>query len=88
MTDLIGWAASALLFSTMAAQTIKQWRSGAVAGVSKLLFVGQLLASILFTVYSVLKSDTVFIVVNSFMIANALLGLWVDRRNRARQPPK
>lgn len=86
MTDLIGWLASLLLFSTMAAQTLKQWRSGSVAGVSKMLFVGQFSASLLFTAYSVLKGDTVYIVVNAFMILNALLGLWVDRRNRTRQP--
>lgn len=87
MTDLIGWIASTLLFATMAAQTLKQWQSGAVGGVSKLLFIGQFAASLLFTAYSVLKDDTVYIVVNVFMLANALVGLWVDRRNRAQQPP-
>jgi len=85
MTDLIGWAASALLFISMAAQVIKQWRSGTVAGVSSFLFLGQFTASLLFLTYSVLQGDRVFIVVNAFMLANALIGLWVDRRNRSRQ---
>lgn len=89
MTDIIGWLASALLLTTMATQVVKQWQSGAVAGVSKMLFVGQLAASILFTIYSLLKSDLVFLVVNGFMIANAVIGLWIDQHNRAakaRQP--
>ena len=85
MSDWIGWTASVLLFVTMASQVRKQWVSEAVAGVSQWLFIGQLGASVLFILYSALKKDHVFVVVNSVMVANALLGLWVDRRNRARQ---
>lgn len=81
-TDLIGWLAATLLLLTMGTQVKKQWTSGAVAGVSKGLFAGQLAASLLFTTYSVMKSDTVFIAVNSFMVLNALAGLWIDQRNR------
>lgn len=88
MSEWIGWTASALLFLAMASQVRKQWTSEAVAGVSPLLFVGQFGASALFIVYSALKHDAVFLVVNSVMAANALLGLWVDRRNRARQVAK
>lgn len=82
MTDWIGWTASILLLLTLGSQIVKQWRSGAIAGVSPFLFVGQLIASVLFTAYSVFQGDAVFIAVNAAMVLNGLLGLIVDRRNR------
>jgi len=88
MSDWIGWTASALLFVATASQVRKQWTSEAVAGVSPLLFVGQFAASILFIVYSAMKHDAVFLMVNLLMAANGLIGLWVDRRNRALQSSK
>ena len=85
MTDAIGWVAAALLLLTMSSQVWKQWKSGEVSGVSKFLFLGQLLASGLFALYSLLKSDAVFTVVNSFMVISAVLGYCVDQRNRRTQ---
>lgn len=85
MTLAIGWTASALLLATMVAQVWRQWQSGKVAGVSKLLFVGQFAASSLFLAYSVLKDDAVFVAVNAFMVVNALVGIAVDARNRRLQ---
>lgn len=82
MTDWIGWIASLLLLATIASQVRTQWRSHSASGVSPVLFIGQLLASILFTVYSVLKDDPVFIAVNALMVLNALVGFCIDRRNR------
>lgn len=85
MTLALGWTASALLLMTMIAQVWRQWQSGKVAGVSKLLFVGQFSASLLFLAYSVLQDDAVFVAVNAFMVANALVGMLVDARNRRLQ---
>jgi hypothetical protein len=68
------------------AQIVRQWRQGTSKGVSRWLFVGQLLASALFVVYSVMLGDAVFIVTNSVMAgaAGAGLGLvtWHRRRGR------
>jgi uncharacterized protein with PQ loop repeat len=83
MTDAIGWAASLLLLGTLVNQVVRQWRTGAVSGVSPYLFVGQTGASLSFTIYSVLKGDAVFIVTNSLLLLNAIVGLMIDRRNRA-----
>lgn len=83
MTDAIGWAASLLLLGTLVNQVVRQWRTGAVSGVSPYLFVGQTAASLGFTIYSVLKGDAVFIVTNSLLLLNAIAGLMIDRRNRA-----
>ncbi len=65
----------------MAVQVWRQWRSGEVAGVSKLLFIGQFTASVLFTIYSAMKADLVFIVVNTALVINALAGMMVNARN-------
>ena len=87
MTEALGWAAALILLITMARQVWKQWTSGAVAGVSRWLFVGQLLASAGFCVYSGLVGNAVFVFTNLLMLLNALLGLWVDKRNRQRRGP-
>lgn len=81
-TELIGWGASALLLMTIVSQLVKQWRARSSEGVSYLLFVGQVLASIGFVVYSALIGDTVFIVTNALMLASALVGLAITWRFR------
>lgn len=85
LTEAVGWSAAALLLLTMTRQVWSQWNSGAVAGVSHWLFIGQVAASAAFTLYSVLLGSTVFIVTNALLLLNALAGLWIDRRNRRRR---
>ena len=86
MQQAIGWAASAVLVGMLAAQIGRQWRQGTSQGVSRWLFVGQLIASSLFTVYSVLVRDLVFIVTNGAMALGAAVGLalvvWHRRQGR------
>ena len=82
LTSLVGWASSAVLLLTIAQQVWKQWKEGASEGISKWLFVGQLAASAGFTVYSVLKRDWVFVSTNAAMVASALVGWIILRRNR------
>jgi len=82
--DWIGWAASLVLVLTLGRQVYSQWRSGAVEGVSRWLFIGQFAASVGFTTYSVLLENWVFTVTNSMLIVNALLGQWVCNHNRHR----
>lgn len=80
MTDLIGWAASAILLATLLTQIRKQWKANTREGVSKWLFIGQLATSVLFTTYSVLKGDVVFIVTNSLLIVSAVAGIIIYYR--------
>ena len=82
LESLVGWAASLLLFITVGSQVVKQYRERSCEGVSRFLFVGQLLASVLFLAYAVMGDNLVFIVSNAFMVATALLGQVILMRNR------
>ena len=86
MKQWIGWAASAVLVAMIVTQIVRQWRQGTSKGVSRWLFVGQLIASSLFVVYSVMVRDIIFIFTNALMAASAVAGLglvmWHRRRGR------
>jgi uncharacterized protein with PQ loop repeat len=82
VTELIGWAAAAILVATIGRQVYTQWRAGTTAGVSKWLFVGQVSASTGFVIYSWLQRDWVFVATNVVMLGTAILGQWVYLRNR------
>ena len=83
-TELIGWAAAAILVATIGRQVYTQWRDGTTAGVSRWLFVGQVSASTGFVIYSWLLRDWVFVATNAVLLATALLGQAIYRRNRRR----
>ena len=82
VTELIGWAAAAILVATIGRQVYTQWRAGTTAGISQWLFVGQVSASAGFVVYSWLERDWVFVATNAVMLTTAILGQWVYLRNR------
>ena len=84
-TQWVGWAAVAALFFTMAGQAWKQWRDCVKQGVSKIFFLGQILASVLFLTYSALVGDRVFVVGNSLVLAAAIAGGGILLYNRARR---
>ena len=84
MTEVVGWVSSLILVLTIAKQVYKQWREGSSEGVSKWLFVGQISASLGFTIYSWLVSNWVFVVTNAVMLVNGLLGLLIVLRHRRR----
>jgi MtN3 and saliva related transmembrane protein len=75
MIEIIGWASSIVLLATLIKQVKKQWDSGTSEGVSKWLFVGQLVASIGFTTYSYLVENWVFTVTNGILILNNIVGI-------------
>lgn len=81
-TELIGWAASAILIATLARQVYTQWRERSVEGVSRWLFIGQLAASVGFTTYSWLVGNSVFVFTNSVLLLTAVIGQLIYRRNR------
>ena len=85
MTEAVGWVSSLILVLTIAKQVYKQWKEGSSEGVSKWLFVGQIAASLGFTIYSWLVSNWVFVVTNAVMFVNGLLGLLIVLRHRRRE---
>jgi MtN3 and saliva related transmembrane protein len=80
--DWLGWAASAVLLATLGRQVYVQWRERSTQGLSSWLFVGQLTASLGFAVYSWLIGNWVFVATNAMLLATALVGQWIFRRNR------
>jgi MtN3 and saliva related transmembrane protein len=75
MTDIIGWASSIILLLTLIKQVYKQWKDGETEGVSRWLFIGQLLASVGFTVYSYQVGNWVFTVTNGILTLNNIIGI-------------
>ena len=80
VTEAIGWISSTVLLLTISRQIYKQWHAGSSEGVSIWLFVGQLVASFGFTIYSWLVDNWVFVVTNALMMVNALVGFWITTR--------
>jgi uncharacterized protein with PQ loop repeat len=87
MTEVIGWASSAVLLLTIGKQIHKQWRDDSSKGVSKWLFIGQFTASAGFTVYSFLVRNWVFVVTNLVMALSAVAGLLIVLHHRRRARP-
>lgn len=85
MTEVIGWVSSCILLLTIGKQVYKQWQEGSSEGVSKWLFVGQLAASLGFSIYSWLVGNWVFVVTNVLMLLNGVLGLLIVLRHRRRE---
>lgn len=85
LVEALGWFSSCVLVLTIGKQVYKQWQEGSSEGVSKWLFVGQLTASMGFTVYSVLVRNWVFVVTNALMLLNGLLGLAIVLHHRKKQ---
>ncbi|MET0753855.1 MAG: PQ-loop repeat-containing protein [Pyrinomonadaceae bacterium] len=75
MTEIIGWASSIILLLTLVKQVYKQWKDGETDGVSSWLFIGQLFASVGFTVYSFLVKNWVFTVTNGLLTINNIIGI-------------
>lgn len=86
MIEIIGWASSVILVVTIAKQVYKQWQDRTSAGVSTWLFVGQLAASVGFTIYSLLVRNWVFAVTNGIMVLNGLLGYAITMHHKRDKP--
>lgn len=77
MIEIIGWASSLILLLTLIKQVHKQWKDQTSEGVSMWLFIGQIAASVGFTIYSILLSNWVFIVTNSLLLINSGIGVFL-----------
>jgi MtN3 and saliva related transmembrane protein len=89
MTEILGWASSVILLMTLVKQVYKQWQEQRTDGISKWLFVGQLAASVGFTVYSVLTKNWVFVFTNAALILNNIVGvvLYFKFRDKEQSEP-
>jgi MtN3 and saliva related transmembrane protein len=85
MSEAIGWISSAILVATIGKQVYKQYKEGSSEGVSKWLFIGQMMASLGFTVYSWLVGNWVFVVTNAIMLLNGFVGLMIVRYHRKKE---
>lgn len=85
MIEALGWVSSLILVLTIAKQVYKQWKEGSSEGVSKWLFIGQMSASLGFTIYSWLVSNWVFVATNGVMLLNGLAGLLIVMHHRRRE---
>lgn len=88
MTEIIGWASSLILLATLIKQVYKQWADGTGDGISKWLFVGQLAASVGFTIYSYLVGSWVFMFTNLLLTINNVIGIFLFFYFKKRQSPK
>jgi MtN3 and saliva related transmembrane protein len=84
-TELVGWISSFILVLTISKQIYKQWHEGSSENVSKWLFIGQMAASLGFTIYSWLVSNWVFVVTNLLMLINGLIGLGIVLHHRKQE---
>jgi uncharacterized protein with PQ loop repeat len=84
-TELVGWVSSFILVLTISKQIYKQWQEGSSKNVSKWLFIGQMAASLGFTIYSWLVSNWVFVVTNLLMLINGLVGLGIVLHHRKQE---
>ena len=84
-TEVIGWVSSLVLVLTIGKQVWKQWQEGSSKGVSKWLFLGQIAASVGFTIYSWLVRNWVFVATNALMLLNGLAGYGITLRHRRRE---
>jgi uncharacterized protein with PQ loop repeat len=80
--EVLGWISSVILLLTIGRQIYKQWQDGSSEGVSMILFIGQIAASLGFTIYSYLISNWVFVVTNGLMLLNGVLGLGMTLYHR------
>jgi uncharacterized protein with PQ loop repeat len=85
-TELIGWASSAVLLLTIGRQVYTQWKTRATAGVSHWLFIGQLTASMGFTIYSLLLRNWVYVASNVALVVTAIVGQLIYKRNTRLNP--
>src|SRR5262245_44118628 len=86
LTESIGWLSSVVLLMTIGRQVYTQWRTRSTAGLSRWLFIGQVTASLGFTIYSVLLKNWVFVFTNSVLLVTAVIGQGIYLRNKHREP--
>jgi MtN3 and saliva related transmembrane protein len=85
--EWIGWASSVILLATLLRQVHTQWKTRQTSGVSRWLFIGQVTASVGFTIYSVLLANWVYASSNIAILATAVAGQVILMRNKRFKQP-
>lgn len=85
MAEMIGWGSSLVLLATLLRQVWRQWKERSTQGVSRWLFIGQLVASSGFLTYSVLVRNYVFVFTNAALLLTAIAGQLIYLRNAREQ---
>ena len=82
LAEAIGWGSSGVLLLTIGRQVYTQWKTRATAGLSKWLFIGQLVASTGYSAYSFMLHNWVFLVSNVALLLTAVIGQMLYLRNK------
>ena len=77
MIEILGWISSFVLLLTLVKQVYKQWKDKDSEGLSKWLFIGQLVASVGFVAYSYFVGNWVFVVTNGLLTINNIFGIYL-----------
>ena len=85
LAESIGWISSVVLLLTIGRQVYTQWRARSTSGLSRWLFVGQVTASLGFTLYSVLVKNWVFVFTNAMLLVTAVVGQFIYLQNKHRE---
>jgi MtN3 and saliva related transmembrane protein len=88
LAESIGWISSIVLLLTVGRQVYTQWRTRSTSGLSRWLFLGQVTASLGFTIYSVLLKNWVFVFTNAVLLVTAVVGQCIYLRNKRRETAK
>jgi len=80
LIEALGWFSSLVLLATLIAQVRKQTRTSRGSGVSRALYLGQTIASLGFTTYSLLIGNWVFVATNGMLTAVAICG-WIAQKS-------
>ncbi len=86
--ELVGWLSGTILVPSLFRQTYTQWKTGTSKGVSQWLYWGSLTSSTGFVFYSLVLGNRVFIVTNSLLVLDNILGLIILYRHRRREASK
>jgi MtN3 and saliva related transmembrane protein len=84
MQDVIGWLSSLVLFLTLSKQIYKQWSDHTSAGVSKWLYIGQMVAEAGFVIYSLQVHSWPFVVTNGVLFCTNAVGLAIVYKHRSK----
>jgi uncharacterized protein with PQ loop repeat len=84
---VVGWSASVVVVLTTIGQIYKQYAAHSSKGVSPLLFVGNLVAALLFLNYAIMIKNVVYEVTNAAMVLASIVGLALLLHQRRLERP-
>ncbi|HXG95012.1 MAG TPA: PQ-loop domain-containing transporter [Blastocatellia bacterium] len=80
--EWLGWTAAIILVVTLFAQVRKNLKEKRLKGVNPMLYYGQAIASLCFTIYSISIGSIIFVITNSLVLLSAMIGIYLVHRYR------